>query len=558
MTDSSLVDWLGALERVTGRAPRRSGEGWSALCPAHEDRNESLSLAAGTSTPVVATCHAGCTFEAIRDALGLAPAPRNDAERVWDYRLQNGTLAFHVVRRDTAKGKEIRPRLPSGEMKAYPAPRPLYALPDLAERAGDPVLVVEGEKTADAAARLFPGYAVTTSANGSKAARKTDWTPVAGRRVTIWPDADDDGAKYATLVSELCRSSGAAEVRIVALPAGLPNKWDLADAIPEELDPRALVEVAPVAPAAPVDAPEWLGKLVSLGDLLNEPEEQIPFVVDRLLPAGGLSLLLGKPKVGKSTLARCLLVSVARGGAWLGRECIQGPAVYLALEEKRSEVRRHFASLGATGADPIHCYIDRPPEVKSEEFIRAVIASCSPRLVVVDPLAFLTKVTDNSDYAEVVQKLSPIVDVVRDTETHVVLVHHSRKADGHHGDEALGSTGYLGAVDTAVSLRRELDTPTGGIGNRTVYSIGRYGKDLESTVLAMDEYGWVNLGSTVAELGIEECRGRDPRCADYPRGEAAARCHSQGSGDQRTTGTECAGRIDPSRHACPNRGRAAL
>ena len=223
--------------------------------------------------------------------------------------------------------------------------------------------------------------------------------------------------------------------------------------------------------------------------------------MDKLLPAGGLSLLLGKPKVGKSTLARCLLVSVARGGTWLGRKCTQGPTVYLALEEKRSEVRRHFASLGAPGVAPIYCWIDRPPaDLKPQEFIRGVMESCRPRLVVVDPLAFLTKVSDNSDYAEVISKLGPIVDVVRDTETHVVLVHHSRKAEGHHGDEALGSTGYLGAVDTAVSLRREINTPAGGIGARTVYSINRYGTDLESTVLLMDEDGWVNVGSTVEEL----------------------------------------------------------
>ena len=255
VTDSSLDDWLGALERVTGRRPRRGDGGqYEALCPAHEDRTPSLSLAGGTSTPVVATCHAGCTFEAIRDALGFdRPAPRNDAERVWDYRRQDGTLAFHVVRRETATGKKIRPRLPGGEAKAYPPPRPLYGLPDLAERADEPVLVVEGEKAADAAAKLFPGYAVTTSAGGSNAARMTDWAPVAGRRVTIWPDADDGGATYATAVSGLCRTAGAAEVRIVALPDGLPKAWDLADALPDGLDPRALVEGAP---AALVDAPE--------------------------------------------------------------------------------------------------------------------------------------------------------------------------------------------------------------------------------------------------------------------------------------------------------------
>ena len=76
-----------------------------------------------------------------------------------------------------------------------PAPRPLYGLDHLVLRAAAPVLVVEGEKAADAAAKLFPDHVAVTSSGGSNAAGKADWSPLAGRQVVIWPDRDAPGPR---------------------------------------------------------------------------------------------------------------------------------------------------------------------------------------------------------------------------------------------------------------------------------------------------------------------------------------------------------------------------
>ena len=113
--------------------------------------------------------------------------------------------------------------------KAPPAPRPLYGLDRLAKRPNAPVIVCEGEKAADAAERLFPEFVAVTSPNGAKAADKADWTPLAGRDVTIWPDHDDEGARYAADVARLASKAGAASVAIVDVPEQFPHKWDLAD-----------------------------------------------------------------------------------------------------------------------------------------------------------------------------------------------------------------------------------------------------------------------------------------------------------------------------------------
>src|SRR5262245_5795879 len=65
----------------------------------------------------------------------------------------------------------------------FPNPRPLYNLDQLTARAGAPVLVVEGEKAADAAVKLLPDMVVTCSPFGAKSARKADWSVLAGRTV---------------------------------------------------------------------------------------------------------------------------------------------------------------------------------------------------------------------------------------------------------------------------------------------------------------------------------------------------------------------------------------
>ena len=84
--------------------------------------------------------------------------------------------------------------------------------------------------------------------HGARSPAKTDWTPAKGRSVTIWPDHDHPGADFARLVAELADEAGGTTVSIVAVPAELPEGWDLADQPPadwtiERL--RGLLEAAP-------------------------------------------------------------------------------------------------------------------------------------------------------------------------------------------------------------------------------------------------------------------------------------------------------------------------
>lgn len=60
--------------REHGHEPRKSGDGWCCRCPAHDDRNPSLSIHAGDDGRALVICHAGCTVDAVCGAIGLRPA----------------------------------------------------------------------------------------------------------------------------------------------------------------------------------------------------------------------------------------------------------------------------------------------------------------------------------------------------------------------------------------------------------------------------------------------------------------------------------------------------
>ena len=176
----------------------------------------------------------------------------------WTYHTADGLRVGIICRFNLPDGsKEVLPitwcRHVSGRegwrWKSFAKPRPLYRQPDLLAKPDAWVLVVEGEKTADAAARLMPHLAVTTWSGGSKALSLADWSVLADRKVLFWPDADEPGRKCIELLRKQLP-----KVRIVPPPAGVAEGWDLADAEAEGWTTdmvRAHIKGEPVMPPAP-------------------------------------------------------------------------------------------------------------------------------------------------------------------------------------------------------------------------------------------------------------------------------------------------------------------
>jgi hypothetical protein len=201
-----------------------------------------------------------------------APAPPathptlGEPTQIWTYENAAGGVIGYVLRFDNADGKEFRPLTlwrhaadgrPEWRWQGWPNKRPLYGLRELAVRPFVPVVVCEGEKSADAAECQLPGFVVVTSPNGSDSADKADWSSLQGREVIIWPDADIPGREYAKAVTECLAAVGAKSVAVVSPPSGAKEGWDAADALEEGWTPdQAAALIAQAVPAVPSDAPK--------------------------------------------------------------------------------------------------------------------------------------------------------------------------------------------------------------------------------------------------------------------------------------------------------------
>lgn len=128
----------------------------------------------------------------------------------WSYLSAAGELLGQFCRFDLDNGgKEVLPltfcRHADGRTtwrwKIWTGPRPLYGLDQLVARPGASVVVVEGEKACDAARRLLPDHVVVTWPGGCKAVAKADWRPLQGRKVILWPDADEQGREAMAAVA---------------------------------------------------------------------------------------------------------------------------------------------------------------------------------------------------------------------------------------------------------------------------------------------------------------------------------------------------------------------
>jgi putative DNA primase/helicase len=246
---ATLVDATGPIARVLDRLPehKRSGDGWVAHCPAHEDKRQSLSVKVGRDGRVLLHCHANCATRDVVEAMGLtwqdvfADAPsasaRNGTSRggqsrivaTYDYVDAEGELLYQVVRKEP---KDFRQRRPDGKggwtWSLGQTTRVLYHLPAVlaAVQAHRTVFVAEGEK--DVHTLEQQGVVATTHAGGAGKWQDAFSRTLAGTHVVLLPDNDEPGRQHMRAVARSVIAAGAKTVRIVELP-DLPPKGDVSD-----------------------------------------------------------------------------------------------------------------------------------------------------------------------------------------------------------------------------------------------------------------------------------------------------------------------------------------
>lgn len=305
------------LDRVLSKLDKvkQNKTGYTALCPAHEDKHPSLSVSLGTDGRVLLNCHAGCTVDQICFALGLEPKDlfeangKSDRHEVASYTYTDelNTPLFDVVR---FQPKDFRQRRPDGSWGLGQTRRVLFRLPKLvsAISGGEPIYIVEGEK--DVLAVEAAGAVATCPPMGAGKWRDEYTTSLKGaRQVIIVADKDAPGIEHARQIEQSLQ--GHVENVIVVEAA---RGKDAADHLAAGLTLTDLVtSIALLAP----------GKIsvVTLDEFVSVTEDTAEPLIgerhDSLLPANGTLLMYGDGGAGKTTLSVDALAHLASGTSWL-------------------------------------------------------------------------------------------------------------------------------------------------------------------------------------------------------------------------------------------------
>jgi hypothetical protein len=196
----------------------------------------------------------------------------------------------------------------------------------------------------------------------------------------------------------------------------------------------------------------------SIGDLINQPDIQLEWIIDGLLFKGGLSIIVGGPKVGKTTLIRQLEKNVLRGESFLGRKVCKGSIMHFSFDEKARTAKEHYLKLGLTKDDPMSLHFGIAGNSNYLKELEEDLLRYKPTLVVIDTLFDMVNADDVNNYAVIKRALSYFNTLAERTNSHIMFIHHQNKPNANFstssGHSILGSTAIFGSVDCCIILEQ--------------------------------------------------------------------------------------------------------
>ncbi|MBF0097153.1 MAG: AAA family ATPase [Magnetococcales bacterium] len=376
----------------------------------------------------------------------------------WDYFSKDGKLICCVYRYDLPNGKKTyRPYdVETGKKQDPKGLLPLYHQPEM--KGIQDVVFVEGEKCADAL--LSVGIVATTSMHGAKApTNKTDWSPLAGKNLLIWPDLDKVGWDYAVGAAHAAVQAGAVYVAILMPPGDKPEKWDAADAIAEGMNVHdffANAERQEIRNDAVMNQGNSTEMSITpfpafrMADLLAD-ESPMPedIITPRLLTPGGMLVIGGAPKVGKSDFLINLLVYMAAGKRFMRF----APARPIGVFYLQTEIQYHYlrermktlclptevlalAGLNLVTTPKVRMILNADGVERTVATIKSFFPTTPPDIICVDPIRNVFDggpdgggENDNSAMLFFLQERLEVIREAIHPETGLILCHHTSKID---------------------------------------------------------------------------------------------------------------------------------
>jgi len=203
-----------------------------------------------------------------------------------------------------------------------------------------------------------------------------------------------------------------------------------------------------------------LPRVHSAADLYNSEIEAPQPLVEGLL-YDGLTMLIAKPKDGKSWLALQLAIAIAGGREIDGIECEQnGRVLFAALEEPAARTANRMRKLAPPGdwLKQLHFVYELLPLMGGgAEQLDELIRQHKPRVVVIDTLTALVKASKrgNDVFRGQYEEITRLRKICAETSLCGLLIHHTRKGVSDGPVEAVAGTGGISAaVDALWHLRR--------------------------------------------------------------------------------------------------------
>ena len=378
------------------------------------------------------------TRREVKRSKGGMPSEQTLAS-TYPYKQFDGTFVHQVLRyewndENGERCKTFRPQYFDGKRGWSMGDGPIRWQPFQSDLIHDvkKIWIVEGEKCALALQSVLPENEVAiTSAHGSKAANKTDWSRVASKRVPIVlvPDNDEPGESY---VAEVAKILNRAEISVARVPS---EYGDIAD----YLDAKGDVGKLLVRPY------QFLNRAGSLFSDIRE--RAISWLWEGLLPRGKLTMMIGKSGMSKSTVSLWVAAHLSRGNI-KGTACGIGKTlIYSSEDDPQDTLRPRLRLMGADLEQIV--WLSSPTSDRrrfdfGEKEHRKELFDIAKDfdLFVIDPIIDICG-DQNSNSATLVRKaIEEIVDPICDTGCAVLGVHHERKdskREDHLPDRAAGS-----------------------------------------------------------------------------------------------------------------------